>query len=112
MSEIAEARVFAGVELLNSEVPGWRDRLDVSLLDVGGTHDCVLGQVFNKVWHENINEYISPFLTGAMTLFGDYHEQGDNRDVYHIAQDYGFEKSWEVSYDDLQDAWENVLSVI
>lgn len=45
MSIIAE-RVSAGIALLDEKVPNWRDKIDLSTLDLRNTDKCVLGQIF------------------------------------------------------------------
>jgi hypothetical protein len=45
MSTVAE-RVSAGIALLDEEIPNWRDKIDLTELNIRSTRNCVLGQVF------------------------------------------------------------------
>lgn len=45
-TERLTAAVDKGVELLDQQQPGWRDRIDVSSLDMHQGGSCVLGQLF------------------------------------------------------------------
>jgi hypothetical protein len=47
MATISE-RVQAGIELLDSKQPGWRERVSVPLLDMQLRTRCVVGQVFGS----------------------------------------------------------------
>jgi hypothetical protein len=38
-------RVAAGVTMLDEVYPGWRDRIDVSALEMSDPYDCVMGQL-------------------------------------------------------------------
>jgi hypothetical protein len=38
-------RVARGIELLDSHIPGWADRIDLSRLDIQSCVSCVLGQL-------------------------------------------------------------------
>lgn len=42
------AKVNAGIALLDSEKPGWRDKIDLGTLDLGSCAVCILGQVFGE----------------------------------------------------------------
>lgn len=41
-------RVDRGVELLDAEVPDWRDRVHPTHLDLSNCSTCLLGQVFDE----------------------------------------------------------------
>lgn len=41
-----EQRVQSGIRLLNEVVPGWHHMIDVDILDLHETDECILGQVF------------------------------------------------------------------
>jgi len=41
-------RVQAGVELLDSQVPGWDSRIDLDTLDICSESSCVIGQLFGR----------------------------------------------------------------
>ena len=46
MSEDLRTRIERGAKLLDERAPGWRERIDLDRLDMGGCFDCVLGQLF------------------------------------------------------------------
>lgn len=46
MSTVYEDDVLRGVELLDEEAPGWRDKIDLPSLHLMNCNSCVLGQVF------------------------------------------------------------------
>lgn len=39
-------RIAKGIELLDKEAPGWCEKVDLKLLDLGSPYFCVLGQVY------------------------------------------------------------------
>ena len=41
-----EQRVDLGLQLLDREVEGWRDRIDSAILDINSLNLCPLGQLF------------------------------------------------------------------
>lgn len=41
-------RIAKGIEFLDKKAPGWCDKVDLEVLDLGSSYLCVLGQVFNK----------------------------------------------------------------
>lgn len=45
MATVAE-RVRKGAKLLDKEYPGWEKRIDLSILDLESTCDCILGQLY------------------------------------------------------------------
>lgn len=38
-------KVEAGIEYLNENHPGWRDKIDVERLDIYSCEDCIVGQL-------------------------------------------------------------------
>lgn len=44
------AKVRRGVELLDREIPGWHERIDLETLEVISTSHCVLGQLFEDFY--------------------------------------------------------------
>lgn len=42
----AMARVWAGIEFLDSKVPNWRDKVSADIIAVYGTTRCPLGQIY------------------------------------------------------------------
>lgn len=47
MSKIPD-EIKAGMELLDREVPGWREEIDLYSLDMGLCEHCILGQLFRE----------------------------------------------------------------
>lgn len=47
MTAIAK-RVAGGVAILDRDVPGWADAIDLNTLDIESTCDCVIGQLFRR----------------------------------------------------------------
>jgi hypothetical protein len=41
-------RVAKGAAVLDAEVPGWADRIDLDSLELRNTNQCVLGQLFDR----------------------------------------------------------------
>jgi hypothetical protein len=46
--ERARERVTLGAALLDRERPGWRDEINLDVLNLADTGDCVLGQLFDE----------------------------------------------------------------
>ena len=59
-------RVAMGADLLDLKMPGWRDRIRVSALDMGACRRCILGQLFGVyvrgVWALRCNGHGYGFL--------------------------------------------------
>lgn len=107
----AHEAVRRGIALLDSEVEGWRDRIDLDTFDIESAWNCVLGQVFGDGTYAG---YSTPFHKGATILFSEYPEivEGD-ADIYDLASDYGFETprwSDRFDYDDLEYVWRDYLT--
>lgn len=45
MSDL-DAKVARGIALLDDRMPGWRQRIDLDLLDMSSCDFCILGQLF------------------------------------------------------------------
>lgn len=43
-----ESRIKAGAKFLDSEYPGWREKINKSSLDMHDWRDCILGQLFGR----------------------------------------------------------------
>lgn len=39
-----------GVKKLDKKIPGWDERIDIDLLDLGSDYDCVLGQLYGSYY--------------------------------------------------------------
>lgn len=46
--EIARERVTRGMALLDAHVPGWEERIDLSMLNIASACNCVCGQL--RIW--------------------------------------------------------------
>jgi len=58
-------KIKAGISLLDSEKPGWRDLINVGTLDLANCDVCVLGQVFG-----NYSEGLSQLGIGGGYAYG------------------------------------------
>lgn len=82
-----EKRVLAGAKFLDGERPGWRNAINVELLDVADGNCCVLGQ-----------------------LYGTYSEGVEALDLSRgEIIDYGFDSSMGSPTYDLTEAWKRLL---
>jgi len=61
-----ERRVLAGARKLDSELPGWERKIDLSQLELRDCQLCVLGQLFNTKAEES--GYASGYTYGLDTL--------------------------------------------
>lgn len=103
----AEERVRKGIAFLDHHGPeGWRDKIDLDMLDVGCVSECVLSQIYRD------GDFIIGFNIGcdALGIFAD----GD-------APLCGFE-SWYIynrqecdgygdDFEELNEAWKRILSL-
>jgi hypothetical protein len=44
--QTAVSRAAAGARVLDTKIPDWAKKVDVSRLDIGDTENCILGQIF------------------------------------------------------------------
>ena len=49
MTTIAE-RVARGAALLDQHMPGWENKVNLNILDIGLMDDCILGQCYGRYW--------------------------------------------------------------
>lgn len=96
MSTIEE-RVASGVEWLNANYPGWRDRVMINDFSIESTCRCVLGQLFN---------------TEATEIYTDGFGYAINSQIltYAEAGAFGFDIAVGDNWGDLQSEWERVLA--
>ncbi len=59
-----EAEVAKGIALLDEKQPGWRERINLSALDMGHCGQCILGQVFGD-YEIGVNHF---FAIGSHSL--------------------------------------------
>jgi len=85
--------VETGIDLLDSEAPGWVNCIDLDTLDMSTTGNCVLGQVYGD------------FFIGMAELFAS--------DDPELAVRHGFETPDETDpscdYDALNEAWRTAI---
>lgn len=91
MTESLTARVQAGIELLDANAPGWRDKVNPATLDMQSSWRCVLGQVYGSLGEG------SSLLGEAIGRFE--------------LPTYGFNTSGE-SFEDLTDEWRRQIAVV
>lgn len=61
-------QINAGIKLLDSTTPGWREKIDLDQLDLGSCSVCVLGQVFGD-YDEGIDQLgVSGYDYGFNTM--------------------------------------------
>lgn len=65
-------RVDAGVAWLDQHHPGWADRIDVDVLDLGDCYSCVLGQVLGDFWTASITYDQAAVMGFEVTSVPDY----------------------------------------
>jgi hypothetical protein len=104
-----DERVAAGMALLDREVPGWVDRIDLDRLDMaaagyslspGKECGCILAQIDATEQPAGIGDYFDG--RDRLALGVDYWELSD------WSIDHGFNASGE-SYRDLTEAWRRVI---
>lgn len=79
--------IKAGMELLDIETPGWRQKIDLTKLDLGNCELCILGQLFER------------YTLGVFALEL-VHEEADR---------FGFNCE-PIDYDALTQAWREALT--
>lgn len=94
-----DKQVAKGVELLDTKVPGWRDGVDFSRLNIAEPDECLLGQVFGPISFGD-----SGYSTGLRLLGLSY----------STAANYGFcagndEDDNYINSDEMRAAWGRVL---
>jgi len=90
-----------GIALLDKKRPGWCEKIDLEILDLGSTFTCVLGQLYKEDF--NALSYRTQFLHG--TPFG----LGVSRLKLENASDYGFDSSAHNSYGRLETGWKRAI---
>ena len=106
----AEDQVRDGVAFLNTQVPGWRTRINLQVLDLRNNEDCILGQLFGG-YEEGMHALgLSPAWASLLGFF-----RHDNRGLgllfapMHEAR--GAEnETWMERYDLLTATWKQVLA--
>lgn len=104
MSDELKDKVDRGVQFLDAVVADWRNRIDLSELDLGDPAHCVLGQVFGddddpvrSGWAEG-SARLDEFEQDNSLLSGDTYD--DTCILYGFDIDYG-----DLTYLDLQSEW-------
>lgn len=109
--------VLKGVEWLDSIRPNWRELVNVNTLQMSSAHFCVLGQVF-----EAESDDQRPGFRHAVGTYGTYrtcdacdlnmlHADSEcGYDKLDWAQQHGFNRHDDMSYEVLYDLWHEVLT--
>lgn len=81
-----------GVKLLDSKIPGWRDRIELGYLDMSRGENCIVGQLFEGKYSHGLIEL----------------------GIHNHSEEYGFDlygkeaDKWE-AYEELEELWENAI---
>lgn len=92
-------RVQNGVKWLDQEHEGWRDRIDVDLIDMGSVDVCVLAQLFGHA-----DEYDKYGRAALRLRLNEKKCEGRGFDVPDALYEAG------VTYNDLTEAWKKELA--
>jgi hypothetical protein len=92
--------VDRGIKLLDESIPNWREKIDLTDLDLASASRCVLGQVSDG----------HSFYEGMRLLFEDSYIEATTNEQSRLAARYGFDVDGLVLYDSLQEVWEERLS--
>ncbi len=93
MATIQE-RVQAGADLLDREMPGWDERIELGQLSVLSTCRCVIGQLFAGDWFEGTHR------------LGFHGEIGEPTSTFAC----GFDAYTDEEYDILTAAWRDLIA--
>lgn len=85
--------VARGAAWLDTEVPGWAERIDLSTLDLRSSSRCVAGQLFGNPDNPN------PFQHGYAVMMDRLREQGCEDDRPDVT--YGFTHPDVMTFPDL-----------
>lgn len=91
--------VDRGIKLLDRTIPNWREKIDLTDLDLASSQHCVLGQVEGH-----------SFYSGMQLLFKDTYTEAPANVQSKLAARYGFDTGYFATYDELQEVWEERLS--
>lgn len=91
--------VDRGIRRLDERIPNWREKINLTALDLASSHWCVLGQVEGH-----------SFYKGMELLFGDAYTKAPTYQQSRLAARYGFDVDPVLDYDSLQEVWEERLS--
>lgn len=101
MTDTMETRVARGILWLDYMHVGWRDKVDLDVLDITDSHGCILGQVFG---------YYSDALTDE--IHGDYETADDMaRSMGFDIMPSEFRADHKKYYAQLEQLWADALSV-
>jgi hypothetical protein len=97
---IAEQRARDGAAFLDERDPGWVERIDLRILDLGECDQCVLGQLFGQEY-KGAFPLLSGYKRGTRLLGLSQEEAGE----------LGFEIAFDgVTYTDLTRAWRDLIA--
>lgn len=49
-----EAQIAKGIALLDEKYPGWEEKIDLSILDIGSGCECIVGQLYPDQFNESL----------------------------------------------------------
>jgi hypothetical protein len=67
---VHDRRIAAGMALLDAEMPGWEDCIDLRTLDLGSCTRCVVGQLFDVKEDERLWEGYRALGVAAPRRYG------------------------------------------
>lgn len=90
--------VRRGMELLDTTRPGWRDKIDLTILDMNDTQCCIIGQLADD-YYKSYEAILEPVLN-------------EYRNLEEAAVAYGFQLDYftdSPNYKELTEAWREAL---
>ena len=94
-----EAEVREGISWLDSNFPGWRERINLETLDMGSFDYCVVGQLGNLIKQGLEESFLHPW---PASLGFDIHDTDGDRD-------WGLKRVYQ-AYENLGETWETLLT--
>jgi hypothetical protein len=86
-----EQQVSDGIDYMDANFPEWRDKFVIRTFRITSCADCVIGQTFGLIDHE------------------DFVDKLNDLRIYTLAFDYGFDTD-DDDYEGLQEEWERQLN--
>jgi hypothetical protein len=94
--------VHRGIEFLNEKIPGWQDKINPEILDMGSSYYCILGQLFETEFKSlNNTEYFSPYNYGVKVGFSEI-------ETYVEAANHGFDSQFPDDEYDYSDDYDTI----
>ena len=51
-AQIIKNRVIKGAKFLDTKMPGWYNKIDISRLNINNSCNCIIGQLYGNFWEE------------------------------------------------------------